>query len=156
MAIQIKRIQKDFFLKIVYDEQIPVIFLRNRTEYMLRVERLTEKEIFLLAARPIPGLQPRRKMHLIFEYRAKIMAFTVEIKTIRENHIVAGTPEYLYKDLNRSYSRVVNPPELKIQFSLKGDDQDFESGISPTSSWANNNAMEKFKRKIIFNNCFIV
>ncbi|GHV77224.1 hypothetical protein AGMMS49942_20450 [Spirochaetia bacterium] len=137
MATPIKRIEKDFFLKILYDDQLPLTFLRNRTEYVLRIERPTDKEMFLLADRPIPGLQPRRRMHLIFGYNAKVITFAVEIKAIRENHIVAEAPEYLYKDLNRSHSRVVNPPDLKVQFSLKGDDRyalpfpkiaDFESG----------------------------
>jgi hypothetical protein len=121
MATPIKRIEKDFILKVLCDEKLPVTFLRNRTEYVLRIEKLTEKELFLLADRPIPGLQPRRGMHLIFEHYAKIITFTVEIKSIRYNHIIAEAPEYLYKDLNRSHSRVVNPPDLKVQFSLKED-----------------------------------
>jgi hypothetical protein len=104
---------------------------------VLRIERPTEKNIFLLADRPIPGLQARKKIHLLFEYHARIITFTVEIITIKENHIVAEAPEYLYKDLTRSHSRVINPPELEVQFSLKGDNRyalpfpkitDFESG----------------------------
>ncbi|GHV26071.1 hypothetical protein AGMMS4952_05360 [Spirochaetia bacterium] len=121
MATPIKRIEKDFYLKLLYDEQIPIIFLRNRTEYVLRVERPTEKDISLQADTLIPGLKPRRRMHLIFEYQAKVIAFTVETETIRDTHITGKAPEFLYRDLNRSHSRVINPPDLKIQFSLQGE-----------------------------------
>jgi hypothetical protein len=139
MATPIKRIEKDFFLKVLYDEQVPIIFLRNRTEYVLRVERPTEKEIFLRADTLIPGLKPRRRMHLIFEYRARIITFMVETEVIRDTHISGKAPEFLYKDLNRSHSRVVNPPDLKVQFSLQGDRYalsfpkvgDFEPGELP-------------------------
>jgi hypothetical protein len=136
MATPIKRIEKDFFLKMLYDKQLPVIFLRNRTEYVLRVEQSSEKEIILRADHLIPGLTPRKQMQLIFEYHAKIITFTVEIETIKNNRITGKAPEFLYKDLNRSHSRVINPPDLKVQFSLPGDRYalpfpkvgDFESG----------------------------
>ena len=39
MATPIKRIEKEFFLKVLYDEQLPIVFLHNRTEYALRVEQ---------------------------------------------------------------------------------------------------------------------
>ncbi|GHT82023.1 hypothetical protein FACS1894137_00160 [Spirochaetia bacterium] len=149
MATPIKRIEKDFYIKALYDEQLPIIFLRNRTEYVLRMERPAEKDIFLQADRPIPGLKPRRGIPLIFEYHTRIITFTVEIETLRDTHITGKTPEFLYKDLNRSHSRVLNPPDLNVQFSLMGDRYAlpfpkvgaFESG-EPTDSMQNQNTSD--------------
>ncbi|MFP3042099.1 PilZ domain-containing protein [Treponema primitia] len=121
MATPIKRIEKDFFLKVLYDEQLPIIFLRNRTEYVLRVEQPTKDEIHLQADRPIPGLKPRRKMNLMFEYLEKIITFSLEIETLRDDHITAKVPELMYKNLGRSHSRVITPPDLQIMFTFRGD-----------------------------------
>ncbi|MDR3124114.1 MAG: PilZ domain-containing protein [Treponema sp.] len=121
MATPIKRIEKDFFLKELYDEQLPVIFLHNRTEYVLRVERPVKDTVSFLSDRPIPGIKRRQKINLIFEYQKKVITFTVEIKTIRENRITAAVPEYMYKNLVRSHSRVATPPDLQVQFTFKGE-----------------------------------
>jgi hypothetical protein len=119
MATPIKRIEKDFFLKVLYDEQLPIIFLRNRTEYVLRVEQPVKDKISLVSDRPIPDLKHREKINLIFEYQEKIVTFTVEISAIRVNHITAAVPEFMHKNLGRSHSRVVTPPDLQIQFTFR-------------------------------------
>jgi hypothetical protein len=121
MATPIKRIEKDFFLKVLYDEQLPVIFLHNRTEYTLRVEQPVKDKISFLSDRPIPDLKARKKTSLIFEYQEKIITFTVEIRGIRGNHITAAVPEFMYKNLARSHSRVVIPPDLQVQFGFRGE-----------------------------------
>jgi hypothetical protein len=121
MATPIKRIEKEFFLKVLYDEQLPIIYLRNRTEYVLRVEQPARDKIYFLTDRPIPDLKPREKINLIFDYQEKIITFTVEIAAIRENHITAAVPEFMYKNLGRSHSRVAIPPDLSVQFTFRGD-----------------------------------
>ena len=39
MATPIKRIEKDFLLKVLFDEQIPVMVLYNKSEYTVFVEK---------------------------------------------------------------------------------------------------------------------
>jgi hypothetical protein len=121
MATPIKRIEKELFLKILYDEQLPIILLRNRTEYVLRIEKPAKDEISLLSDRPIPGLKPRRQINLMFEYLEKVITFPLEIDTIRDNRITAKTPEFMYKNLGRSHSRVVTPSDLQVQFTFRED-----------------------------------
>jgi hypothetical protein len=121
MATPIKRIEKEFFLKVLYDEQLPVVYLRNRTEYVLRVEQPVKDKILLVSDRPIPDLKSREKISLIFEYQEKVITFTVEIGSLRDNHITALVPEFMYKNLGRSHSRVVTPPDLRVQFTFRGD-----------------------------------
>jgi hypothetical protein len=121
MATPIKRIEKDFLLKVVYDEQIPIMYLKSRVEYILTLEKPTKTEIFFRANRTIPGLRNKRKMNLMFDFRGRIISFSTEIISFRDEHIVAVAPEFLYKNLDRSYSRIPNPQDVKIQLLFLGD-----------------------------------
>ncbi|QQO11116.1 PilZ domain-containing protein [Breznakiella homolactica] len=121
MATPIKRIEKDFLLKVLYDEQLPVMYLRDRTEYILYIEKPTKTEMFLKADRPIAGLKVNKKIELMFDYRGQIITFSIVVKQIKDDHIVAEAPEFLYKNLARSFSRVQSPQDLVVQFSFSGD-----------------------------------
>jgi hypothetical protein len=121
MATPIKRIEKDFLLKVLYDEQIPIMYLKNRTEYVLMVEKPTKGQMFLKADRPVEGLRTRKKLDLMFDYRGQVIIFSIEVNTFKDEHIVADEPEFLYKNLDRSFSRVNTPSELQVQFTFLGD-----------------------------------
>ncbi|MDR1903802.1 MAG: PilZ domain-containing protein [Treponema sp.] len=121
MATPIKRIEKDFLLKVLYDEQIPLMYLRNRTEYILYVEKPAKTEIFLKADRPIIGLKPKRKLDLIFDYRGQIISFVVDVVSVKDERILADAPEFLYKNLDRSFSRVTTPHDMQVQLTFRGD-----------------------------------
>jgi hypothetical protein len=121
MATPIKRIEKDFLLKVLFDEQIPIMYFRNRTQYILMVERPTKGEIYLKSDRVIPGLKTKKRMDLMFDYRGQVITFFVQIIALRDDHIITEVPDFLYKNLDRSYSRVVTPPDLQVQMLFLGD-----------------------------------
>ncbi|MDR2483663.1 MAG: PilZ domain-containing protein [Treponema sp.] len=120
MAKTIKRIEKDFFLKALYDEQLPLIYLRNRTMYTLTLEKPIKGEVHLNAQEQIAGLYPRRKLELSFDIRGMMLKFSVEIISVKDTHIVTEEPEFLYKDLERSYSRVPATADLRARFEVSG------------------------------------
>jgi hypothetical protein len=98
------------------------MYMRNRTEYTLTLERPSKtEEIFLVSDKPIPDLKSRKKLSLIFDFRGKTMSFSAEIRNTRDNHIIAEAPEFLYKNLDRSFSRVAFPSDMQIQFVTQGD-----------------------------------
>jgi hypothetical protein len=121
MATPIKRIEKDFLLKVVYDEQIPIMYFKNRAEYTLTLEKPTKTEIYFKSNRIIPGLRLRRKMTLMFDFRGRPISFSTEVISFRDEHIIAAAPEFLYKNLGRSYSRVPSPQDVKIQLLFSGE-----------------------------------
>ena len=121
MATPIKRIEKDFLLKVLYDEQIPIMYLKSRTEHILKVVKPTREEISFKPDRPIPNLKIRKKLELIFDYRGQIITFSVEINSLKDDLITAAAPEFLYKNLDRSFSRVATPIDLQVQFTFLGD-----------------------------------
>jgi c-di-GMP-binding flagellar brake protein YcgR len=121
MATPIKRIEKDFLLKVLFDEQIPVMYLRDRSEYILILDKPAKSELIFKADRPITKLKPRNKLDLMFDYRGQVIIFSVEVTSVKDTIIVAAAPDALYKNLDRSYSRVNTPSDLQVQLTFAGD-----------------------------------
>jgi len=120
LATPIKRIEKDFLLKVLYDEQIPVMYLKNRTEHIFKVIKPAKDEIIFKPDRPVAGLKLHRKLDLIFDYRGQVITFCVEVSGLKDDQITVVSPEFLYKNLDRSFSRV-QTPDLHVQFTFRGD-----------------------------------
>ncbi|MDR1302852.1 MAG: PilZ domain-containing protein [Treponema sp.] len=127
MSIPIKRIERAFMINMLYNEQIPIIYLHNREEYTLRIERYTKDKLYFKSDRPIGDLVIGKTVDLIFKYNTLSISFTVEMNAleqginVQENHFVGNMPEFLYKDLERSYSRVSFPQDIQVKFALTED-----------------------------------
>jgi hypothetical protein len=121
MATPIKRIEKEFLLKVLYDGRIPVICINNRTHYILTLEKITKGQLVFGCDHPVSGLRAHKLLDLMFDYHGKIIMFSVEVNSIKDGHIMTGEPEFLYRDLARSFARVHSPPDLRAQFTFLGD-----------------------------------
>ena len=97
------------------------MYISGRTEYILRLINPAKSDVTFRSDRPVAGLKPRKKMDLIFDYKSQIIIFSIEVSTIKDDLITAQTPEFLFKNLDRSYSRVSSPEDLKVQFTFQGD-----------------------------------
>ncbi|MDR3343059.1 MAG: PilZ domain-containing protein [Treponema sp.] len=108
---------------MLFVDQVPIMYLLNRTEYILHIEKLTNDELYFKANRPIAGLAVKEKINLMFDYRNIVISFTVEIKNIDLNpeHFIGNIPEVLYKNLERSYSRVTVPADIQVEFAFVED-----------------------------------
>ena len=119
------------------------MYISGRTEYILHVIKPAKSEIEFKSDRPVAGLKPRKKMDLMFDYKSQVIIFTIEVNTVKDDIITAETPEYLFKNLDRSYSRVSTPEDLRVQFTFRGDRfslhypkiQEYESG--DVGEWMN-------------------
>jgi hypothetical protein len=121
MATPVKRIEKDFLFKVLYDEQLPVLYFKNRTEHTLFLENPARDELRFRLDKPVNKLRVRDQMDLMFDYRGKAITFNVEVLHIKEAQLTCTVPEFLYKNLDRSYSRVSIPPEMQVHFTFLGD-----------------------------------
>lgn len=121
MSKLVKRIEKEFFLKIVYDEKLPVIYRKDRTEYTLSLKSPPKENLIFKANRPIGGLGVSSKMSLMFTYRGASMLFEVNVMDIRDGEIICNVPESIRKNLDRAHMRVNLPPEVQINISFFGD-----------------------------------
>jgi hypothetical protein len=124
MATPIKSIEKEILLKALYDEKLPLTYYKDRAEYTLVLEKPARDEMLFEVDLPVGGLEIGEQIHLTFEYRNKAIAFHVKILEINELDITCTLPNFFYKDLERSYSRVSVPPEMKLQFTVQGDRYD--------------------------------
>jgi hypothetical protein len=125
MATTIQRIEKEFFLKVLYDEQTPIVCLRSRREYTLIMDKPAGTGLSLKAERHIPGLYPRKKLRLMAYLGGTALTFSVEIISVKHGpeyiHILAKPPQYLYKNLERAYARIPGPSNLQLHVSYTGE-----------------------------------
>jgi len=119
MPTPIKRIEKDFLIKVIYDEHIPLMHIKGQTQYILTIDKPVAKgQMFIKSDRPISGLRVNSSLNLMFDYRGQVIIFSVQVINFKDDHIIAAEPEFLYKDLDRSFSRVSTPGDLHVQFSF--------------------------------------
>jgi hypothetical protein len=124
MATPIKNIEKEIILKSLYDQDLSVIYYKDRVEYVFLLKRPAKDDMLFRVSQPIEGLKVKDKINLTFDYRGKTIAFNTEILYIEEQEITCTIPDYFYKDLDRSYSRVSIPAHMQVQFTFLGDRYD--------------------------------
>ncbi len=121
MATPIKRIEKDFLLKVLFDEQLQLMLKFGRAEYILTVDQAPKSDIRFKSSRPVDGARRGSKLELMFDYRGQAIIFTTTVEDVKDAIITAEAPEFLYKNLTRSFSRVTTPTDLKVVFTFRGD-----------------------------------
>ena len=121
MATPVKRIEKEFLLKTLYDDKIPVMHIKGKSYYALTVEKSGKGQMVFKSDKPIEGLKVNKTIDLIFDYRGQMIIFSVVVENYKNCQIITSEPEFLYKNLDRSFTRVSTPPDLQVQFSFLGD-----------------------------------
>ena len=121
MATDVKRIEKEFMMKVLYDEQIPVVFLRDQREYILILEKPAKDEMVFRSEKPIGKLKPGTEVDLLFDYRGQKVNFSVEINSIKDDLIHCEIPYVFHKNLDRSFSRVDVPSDMSVKFAFNGE-----------------------------------
>ena len=121
MATPVGRIEKEFLLKAIYDEKLPIMYMKERTEYIFKLEHSAGDELTFLPDRPLGKLKVHSKLPLLFDYRGQVIDFNVEVLSQKDDLIICKVPDVLYKNLDRNYLRVDAPSDLKIRFLFRGD-----------------------------------
>jgi len=121
MATPVGRIEKEFLFKALYDDKLPIMYVKERTEFVLTLDQPAGDELVLRPEKPMGKLKPRSKLPLLFNYRGQVIDFTAEVIAQKEEVIYCNAPSTLYKNLDRNYLRVDAPSDLKILFTFRGD-----------------------------------
>ena len=122
MATTAGRIEREFYFKVLYDEKLPIKYIKDRVEYVLTLDRpITGDELVLRPDRPMEMLKPRTKLALLFIYRGQSVDFSTEVLGISDDLITCKAPENLHKNLDRNFLRVGTPSDLSILFTFRGD-----------------------------------
>jgi c-di-GMP-binding flagellar brake protein YcgR len=121
MSTQIKGIEKEYFLSKLLGEQIPIMYIYNRKDYTFKVDKISKEAMELITVEAVEGFIVNKKINLMFDYKGLIISFVVEIKSISQKVITTSVPNVLYKNLDRSNSRVSVPSDLQIQLMSMED-----------------------------------
>ncbi|MDR1837512.1 MAG: PilZ domain-containing protein [Treponema sp.] len=121
MATPVGRIEKEFLFNMLFEKKISIMYIKDRSEYIMTIEQPVGEELVLRPDRPLGKLKPKSKIHLLFDYRGQVIDFNVEILAQKDDLLYCKSPDNLYKNLDRNYLRVDIPSDLKILFSFRGD-----------------------------------
>ncbi|MDR0302088.1 MAG: PilZ domain-containing protein [Treponema sp.] len=121
MAVPAGRIESEFYFKVLYDEKLPLKYIKDRVEYHLTLDQPVLEEMILRPDRPIDNLKPRSKIALLFTYRGQSIDFTTEIIKVSDELIICRTPEKIHKNLDRNYLRIDTPSDIKVLFTFRGE-----------------------------------
>jgi hypothetical protein len=119
MATAIKRIEKEYILNVCYTKRLSFTTLYRRDEYSLVITSLGKTELVLKPGRVLPELVSGETLSLLVDYMGMPVFCTVEVKSAKDGTIVATVPEFLYRNLERAYTRVPFPPEMKVEFACR-------------------------------------
>ena len=121
MATPVGRIEREYLFKVLYDEQLPIMYMKDRNEYNMILEHPVKEVMTLRPDRSIGRPKPMSKLDLLFKYRGQVVDFCAEIQAVQDELIICKTPDILYKNLDRNYLRVDTPSDIKVLFTFRGD-----------------------------------
>jgi len=121
MATPVGRIEKEFLFNAIFEEKIPLMHVREREEFIFKLNEKAGEELVLHTEKPFVKLKPHSKLKFKFNYRGQVVDFTAELLAQKEDRIYFKTPEALYKNLDRNFLRVDAPSDIKILFTFRGD-----------------------------------
>jgi hypothetical protein len=147
MSTQIKKIEKEYFLSKLVGEQIPVLYIYNRQDYVFKVDKLTKEEIEFITTEEVEGLVPNKRLNLMFDYKGLVISFVVEIKSLKEDVIKTTIPDVLYKNLDRANSRVAVPSDLNIRLMALEDRYSLPFPKTPNFEPADKNPLPNVNTK---------
>jgi c-di-GMP-binding flagellar brake protein YcgR len=121
MATPVGRIEKEFLFNAIYEEKIPIMYIRDRIEYKFMLTQPATEELVFRIEKPLGKLKNHIKLPFKFDYRGQVIDFTSELLAQKEELIFCKAPATLYKNLDRNYLRVDTPSDIKILFTFRGD-----------------------------------
>jgi len=121
MATSVGRIEKEFLFNVLYEERIPIIYIKDRIEYKFKLEQPAGEELVLRPEKPLGKLKHHIKLPFKFDYKGQVIDFSAEILSQKEELVFCKAPTTLYKNLDRNYLRVDTPTDVKVLFTFKGD-----------------------------------
>jgi len=121
MATPVGRIEKEFLFNALFEEKIPLIHIREREEFIFKLNKKVEEELVLRTDKPLPNLKQHMKLQFKFNYRGQVVDFTSELLAQKDELITCKAPTAMYKNLDRNFLRVDAPSDIKILFTFRGE-----------------------------------
>jgi hypothetical protein len=123
MAIVIPQIEKEFLLGMLRYKDIPVICFIAKKEHTLILRLIEDEQLVFESQDDLSVFEKNMKIDLKFSVQSvltPIITFSVYVCEITHRRIATTVPDHLYKNLERSYSRVQQPPEVTLVLKKDG------------------------------------
>src|SRR5512137_882497 len=124
MAINLRRIEKEFVLGSARDGAVSLLLLAGSGEWPCLITGMTDESLTLSHSMPLRLLRRSQVYEFRFVYREQPMAFRSRVLDVKESSLSVEMPQTVYKNLGRRYSRRAPPIELTVSFSFRGDRYD--------------------------------
>jgi hypothetical protein len=109
MATPIQRIEKEHLLRMLNNRSIPLKCFAGKTEYTFGLRALDKDRMVFESSTPLTAFRENTNVEFKFSLQsaeASIIAFSVFVFKVENNHLVTSIPDCLYKNLSRLYARV--------------------------------------------------
>lgn len=121
MSKLVRRIEKEFFLKAMYDEQLPVSYYRDRENHIMFLALPPEHILIFRLQEPWGNRSLPKTISLTFSFHGVPMLFHAGVIEARGFTISCGIPEEIRKNLDREHARVALPEGASAHISFWGD-----------------------------------
>ncbi len=132
MAHEVKRIEKEFIFKTLMDDEAPVsIHIKDR-RYHGRFTLQPGKRVSLLINSDTPMATAPKRVILFFRFRGTSMTSQCVVHSYHEGLLQLEMPDRVYRDLSRSFERVLPAGPMNVSIVLDGQSYklDFPSSQS--------------------------
>ncbi|MDR3303783.1 MAG: PilZ domain-containing protein [Treponema sp.] len=117
MATAIKRMEKEYILNTFLTKKLSLTIFYHRKEYGLTIHALGKTELTLKPNQALPDIGPEVSLNLLADYMGMAIFCTVQVKSLKDGLVITTIPEFLYRNLERSFTRVHFPADMKIEFA---------------------------------------
>ena len=132
MASLVKNIEKEFLLNTAKREGASITMNTGGGAWTVRIVDVSTKGIGFAHEIPLRLLRKGISYEFRYNVRGQTIAFKTPILEPGERRFVAATPDKMYKNLSRRYTRLAPPGDLAASFSFAGEryDLDFPSSTA--------------------------
>jgi hypothetical protein len=123
MATPVQRIEKEYILGTLNYMSIPLKCFIGKEEYTFTLQNLDKDRMVFESKDRLSAFQKDAKIELKFSTqsaRTNIITFSVYVYEVANRRLITSIPDYLYKNLSRSYSRVQQMPGLNMVIQKDG------------------------------------
>jgi hypothetical protein len=119
VAIEIKRIEKEYILNALHTKHIIMSSLMERDDYSITLASISKTSLTMKSGRTLPemAVEPGKKLNLMANYMGMNIFFSVEINGMAKEGLITAIPEALYRSLERASPRQAFPVGMSMQFA---------------------------------------
>jgi hypothetical protein len=126
MGKEVSRIEGEFVMNALVDNEIPVKIHCGRLVVSGKVDSVDEGTLTILVPENLPE---KELVSVFFSFFGQVMHFETSVVSC-EDRLVVRSPERIYKNLERKYERVTPPNETRVVFTLEGEVIDLEFPVT--------------------------